>query len=112
NLPYQLGVSHTKDSFYGEVEAERMPVAEHLEMRWNAWVRGGAICSEMEAAIILILSSIHRKRAGGVMMMVRAEEGLPEDKEGKELFHGDRAIQTAIEAMKILIEQDRNSSVG
>ncbi len=112
NLPYQLGISQSKDSFYGEVEAERMPMAEHLKNRWNAWTRGGAICSEMEAATIFILASIYRKRAGGVMVMVGAEEGLPEDKEGKNLFHGDGAIQTAIEAMKILIEQDRNSSVG
>ncbi len=112
NLPYQLGVSQSKDSFYGEVEAERMPMAEHLKNRWSAWTKGGAICSEMEAATIFILASIYRKRAGGVMVMAGAEEGLPEDKEGKNLFHGDGAIQTAIEAMKILIEQDRNSSVG
>ena len=108
-LPYRVGVSQSKDSFYGEVEAERMPMANHLHDRWEAWVRGGAICSEMEAAAIFILSSIYRKRAGGVMMMVNAEEGLPNDEEGKKLFHGDRAIQTAIEGLKILIEQDRKS---
>jgi uridine phosphorylase len=109
-LPYQVGVTHSKDSFYGEVEPERMPMAGHLEERWGAWVKGGAICSEMEAAAIFILASIHRKRAGGVMMMVNAEEGLPNDEAGKKLFHGDRAIQTAIEALKILIEQDQQAS--
>jgi uridine phosphorylase len=108
-LPYRLGISQSKDSFYGEVEPDRMPMADRLKSRWNAWIAGGAICSEMEASTIFILSSIHRKRAGGVMMMVGAEEGLPDDKEGKELFHGDRAIQTAIEALKVLIEQDRNA---
>jgi uridine phosphorylase len=108
NLPHLLGISQSKDSFYGEVEPDRMPMAERLKSRWKAWVKGGAICSEMEASTIFILSSIHRKRAGGVMMMVCAEEGLPDDEEGKELFHGDRAIQTAIEALKILIEQDRS----
>jgi uridine phosphorylase len=108
-LPYQVGVTQSKDSFYGEVEPERMPMADHLHKRWDAWIKGGAICSEMEAAAIFILSSIHRKRAGGVMMMVCANEGLPNDEAGKELFHGDRAIQTAIEALKILIEQDRKS---
>ncbi len=46
---YYLGVSQTKDSFYGEVERERMPMAAHLEERWKAWEAGGAICSEMEA---------------------------------------------------------------
>jgi uridine phosphorylase len=110
NLPYRLGISQSKDSFYGEVEPDRMPMADRLKSRWDAWVAGGAICSEMEASTIFILSSIHRKRAGGVMMMVGAEEGLPEDEEGKKLFHGDRAIQTAIEGIKILIEQDRSAA--
>lgn len=110
NFPYQVGVTQSKDSFYGEVEADRMPMASRLHERWEAWVKGGAICSEMEASAIFILSSIHRTRAGAVMMMVGHGEGLPEDEEGKKLFHGDRAIQTAIEAIKILIQQDREAS--
>ncbi len=106
-LPHWVGVSHSKDSFFGEVEKERMPIAGRLRSRWDAWIAGGAICSEMESAAIFILASIHRKRAGGVMMMVAKDEGLPKDEEGKKLFHGDRAIRTAIEAIKLLIEQDR-----
>jgi uridine phosphorylase len=106
-LPYRVGVSHSKDSFFGEVESQRQPMPEYLEQRWQAWIAGGAICSEMEAAAIFILAGIHRVRAGGVMMMVGKDEGLPTDDEGKKLFHGDRAIRTAIEGIKILIEQDR-----
>jgi uridine phosphorylase len=109
-LPFRVGVTQSKDSFYGEVEAERMPVADHLRKRWQAWVDGGAICSEMESAAIFILSSIHRVRAGGVMMMVAAGEGLPDTEEEKDLFHGDRAIRAAIEALRILIEMDRKAS--
>jgi uridine phosphorylase len=106
-LPYRLGVSHSKDSFYGETEMDRMPVAHLLMERWKAWVTGGAICSEMESAVIFILSSLHRTRAGGVMMMMATGEDLPETQEEKALFHSDRAIRTAIEAIKILIEKDR-----
>jgi uridine phosphorylase len=106
-LPYHLGITQSKDSFFGEVEADRMPVADQLHERWKAWVEGGAICSEMESAAIFILASIHRKRAGGVMLMVGAGKGLPETEADKELFHGDRAIRTAIEGVKILIERDR-----
>ena len=108
-LPFRVGVTQSKDSFYGEVEAERMPVADHLRNRWKAWAGGGAICSEMEAAAIFILSSIHRVRAGGVMMMVATGEGLPDTEEEKDLFHGDRAIRTAIEALRILIEMDKKA---
>ncbi|HEY88813.1 MAG TPA: nucleoside phosphorylase [Thermoflexia bacterium] len=108
-LPFRTGVSHSKDSFYGEIEKERMPLSEQLAARWKAWVQGGAICSEMEAAALFIIAGIHRKRAGGVMMMVGKDEGLPETEEDKRLFHGDRAIRTAIEALKILIRQDQGT---
>jgi uridine phosphorylase len=107
SLPFKIGVSHSKDSFYGEVEHQRQPMPDYLAQRWQAWIAGGAICSEMEAAAIFIIAGIHKVRAGGVMMMVAKDEGLPKDEEGKNLFHGDRAIRTAIEAIKLLIEQDR-----
>ena len=100
---YYLGISQTKDSFYGEIERERMPMAAHLEERWKAWKAGGAICSEMEASAIFILSSIYRKRAGGVMMVIGSDiETLLKKQHDKEIM-----IKAAIEAIKILIEQDR-----
>ncbi|MEW6717418.1 MAG: uridine phosphorylase [Chloroflexota bacterium] len=108
-LTYRVGISHSKDSFFGETEPERMPLAEKLENRWKAWVAGGAICSEMEAAAIFIIASIHRKRAGGVMTMVSTNEGLPVTEKEMKIFHGDGAIRTAIEGIKILIQKDRVS---
>lgn len=95
---YRLGVSQTKDSFYGEVEPQRMPLAGRLEDRWAAWIAGGAICSEMEAAAIFILGSIHRVRTGGVMHMWSEGDGA-EDRA--------RHLDTAVEALRVLIGQDR-----
>lgn len=102
-VPYYVGVSHTKDSFYGEIEPERMPLAGELKARWNAWVAGGAICSEMEAAAIFILASIYRKRAGGVMTVVGSDT---ETLIGKKTSP-DVMIHVAVEALKRLIELDR-----
>lgn len=101
-IPHHLGISQSKDSFYGEIEPGRMPVAEQLEARWKAWIMGGAICSEMEASVIFLISSIHRKRAGGVMLMAAEEQDM-------DLFDIKRAIRTAVEGLKVLIEQDRAS---
>lgn len=106
NLPFHVGPTQSKDSFYSETEPDRMPVSDQLNQRWKAWIAGGAICSEMEAAALFIISSIHRKRAGGVMIMVslydeqRTEQAMA-------LYDVDRAIRVAIEGVKILIKKDR-----
>jgi uridine phosphorylase len=88
-----------------------MPVASRLLGRWKAWVDGGAICSEMEAAAIFIISSIQRVRAGGVMLMASSPDLAPKNEEERkafeEKFNVDRAIRTAIEGLKVLIVQDR-----
>ena len=109
---YHLGVSQSKDSFYGEVERTRMPMAEHLKERWDAWVRAGAVCSEMESAALFILSSIYRKRAGGAMLVVNESElaEMPMHHGKKQIaeFDTEAVIRVAVEAIKILIEQDRS----
>ncbi|MEW6650290.1 MAG: uridine phosphorylase [Chloroflexota bacterium] len=100
---YYAGVAHTKDSFYGEIEPERMPLAGELKARWNAWVAGGAICSEMEAAAIYILASIYRKRAGGVMTVVGSDASTLIGRKTSP----DVMIHVAVEALKRLIALDR-----
>jgi len=111
--PYHVGVSQSKDSFYGEVERQRMPLARQLEERWNAWVAGGAICSEMESAVIFILSALYRKRAGGVMLMINDSDlgNLSQEDAGKVMaeFDTERVIRVAVEALRLLIEQDRQN---
>lgn len=103
---HYVGISQSKDSFYGEIEPARQPVAKQLLERWKAWQGGGAICSEMEAAVIFILCSIHRKRAGGVMLMGGHSESDKEEFDIK-AFDVNRAIRTAVEGLKVLIEQDK-----
>ena len=107
---YHTGVSQSKDSFYGEVERPRMPMAAHLGERWNAFIAGGAVCSEMESSALFILSSIYRKRAGGVMLVIN-EFDLAEKNETHENhmneFDPESVIKVAVEALKILITEDR-----
>ena len=93
-----------------------MPVANRLNQRWKAWVRGGAICSEMEASAIFIISDIHKKRAGGAMLMMKIPEKIPtKPAEILKLVKGfdqDRVIRVAVEGLKILIENDRRKENG
>jgi uridine phosphorylase len=110
-IPYHAGISQSKDSFYSEVERSRMPMATHLQERWKAFVAGGAVCSEMESAILLILGSLYRKRAGGAMLIINnddlAEQSENDAKKYMAEFDPERVIKVAVEALKILITRDR-----
>jgi uridine phosphorylase len=75
DVRHHVGLSHSKDAFYGEMEPERMPLAAELKARWKAWVQGGVLCSEMEAAALYVLCSVLGKRAGGIMVAI--SEGHP-----------------------------------
>ena len=89
------GVIHCKDSFFGEVESERMPLYSKLKERWNAWVAGGALCSEMEAATLFVVSSVLKARAGAILQAGSTHHSV------------EPLCRTAVEAIRILIEQDR-----
>jgi uridine phosphorylase len=102
NNPYHVGISHSKDSFYGQMEPERMPVGRYLQDRWETWVKAGAICAEMETATVLTLGSIYRKRSGSITLIQTSDELFLD---GVDLM--DRLIGNAVEAIKLLIERDR-----
>lgn len=107
----RLGVSQSKDSFYGEIEPDRMPVAPRLRERWSAFIAGGAVCSEMEAAAIFVVAAIARVRAGGVMACV-GNPGMSEAEVEASLagFTIDPVIDTAVEALRVLIERDEGTA--
>ena len=94
-VPFHVGITQSKDSFYGQHEPERMPIARKLQDRWQAWVQGGALCSEMEASTIFVLSSVLRCRAGGIMITGGTHSDL------------SNLLATAVAGVKRLIEQDR-----
>ena len=95
-VPHHVGISHSKDSFYGEIEPERMPMASRLKERWEAWVKSGVLCSEMEAATLYVLARTLGKRAGGIMVA----HGT-----GAEL---EILCRTAVEGVRRLIRLDRD----
>lgn len=111
-LRYHVGIAQSKDSFYGQREPERMPVADQLLSRWKAWIAGGVLCSEMEAAAIFIVSSVLKKRAGVILLAVYNQElpPLPPEEHARRLDL-DPLIQTAVEAVKLLIEKDKSMNL-
>jgi uridine phosphorylase len=108
DFAHHVGIAHSKDSFFGQHNPERMPVASRLLDRWRAWVQGGAICSEMEASTLFVLGSIYQKRAGGIMLIMSNQEAREEDM-GR-YTDLTNLLKTSIEALKILIEKDRQKA--
>lgn len=98
-VKFRTGITQSKDSFYGQHEPERMGVARNLADRWKAWEIGGAICSEMEASAIFVISSMLRKRAGGIMMM----HGIGA------VISLDPLLETAIQGLREIIAFDKST---
>lgn len=108
-VPIYSGISQSKDSFYGQHQPERMPIAITLKAQWEAWKRGGVLCSEMEASTLFVVARILGKRAGAVLMVAGNQE-RPPDQIAQDEARGyslEPLIQLAIGALEILIKQDR-----
>lgn len=67
--PILRGIIHSKDSFYGQKEPERMPLADMLLRQYEPWTKGGALVSEMEAAALFITASVLKIRAGAIILV-------------------------------------------
>jgi len=74
NIDTKVGICQSKDSFFGEVEPERMPVAPYLDYKWKAWQKGGVGASEMEAATLLTLAQIKKLKASAVLAVEVSDE--------------------------------------
>lgn len=107
--PWHTGVVHCKDSFYGQHAPGRMPVSYELEQKWEAWKRLGVLASEMESAALFTASSALGVRCGSVFHVIWNQEREKAGLDQTETHDLDAAIQLAVEALKLLILQDRVS---
>lgn len=109
-FPYHAGVVQCKDSFYGQHEPESKAVGYELTAKWEAWKRLGCLASEMESAALFIVAGSLHVRAGSVFLVMANQEreklGLP----NPVVHDTDRAIRTAVEAVRKLIREDQSLS--
>lgn len=106
-LRAHLGVVQSKDNFYGQHSPETMPVAYELKNKWHAWMRCGALASEMESAALFIVGGVRRVRVGSVLLVIanqtRREMGL----EDLQVYDTESAVKMAVEAMRELILKEK-----
>lgn len=105
---FHVGVVHSKDSFYGEVEPEGSAVSENIIRRWNGYLKCGCLTSEMECAAVFSVGIVRHVRCGAVLTALwnaeRSKRGLPD-------FITDdssRGIKCAVEAIRLLIAGDKS----
>jgi len=102
---YHTGVVQSKDSFYGQHSPHRMPTESDLLQKWEAWKRLGVLASEMEAATLFTVGASLGISTGAVFLSVWNQERylLGLDGDDSETHDTEKAILTAIEAIKLLI---------
>lgn len=103
-----VGVVDSKDSYYGQHRPRSMPTRDILERNMQMWQEAGVLASEMECAAIFVVSAVRKICCGAVLNLCRnllreKATGLMETD-----FDTHNAIKTAVEALKILIKEDKD----
>lgn len=105
--PFHAGVVQCKDSFYGQHEPETKPVGYELMNKWEAWKKLGCLASEMESAALFVVASHLHVRAGACFLVVANQEREKLGLENPVVHITDKAIQGAVEAVRVLISEDK-----
>ena len=103
----KIGVVQCKDSFYGQHDPARMPVAGELLQKWEAWKRLGVLASEMESAALFTVAAALNVRCGAVFHVVWNQERALAGLDNKQADDTDLAIRVGIEGIKQMILRDR-----
>ncbi len=101
------GIVQCKDSFYGQHNPARMPVSYELLQKWEAWKRLGVKASEMESAALFVVANALRCRCGSCFHVVWNQEREAAGLDQKMSEDTSGSVKVSVEALKLLIAQDR-----
>ena len=97
DVNYHIGVVQSKDSFYGQHDPNSMPVSHELNQKWDAWVKGGVLCSEMEASTLFVVGSYRKVRTGALLVVYG-------DQNRQEALSKDEYLESVNIATNIILE--------
>ena len=83
-----------------------MAVSYELENKWNAFIKCGVLASEMETAALFTVSAVRNIRAGSILHAIWNQE-RKKSGDNSENINTENAVLTAIEALKIIITEDK-----
>lgn len=110
NLGYtnHVGVVECKDSFYGQHNPDGSGVSFELKDKWQAWIMGGCLASEMESAAIFSVAALKGVKAGSLFHVVWNQELAEEPMPTERTEDTSSASKASVEAIRILINRNRN----
>ncbi len=106
SLRHHVGVVQCKDSFFGQHEPEKKPVSYELQQKWEAWLKLGALGSEMESAALFIVGASLHVRVGTVLLALANQERAKKGLSNPQVHDIDGAIRTGLKALRILIKKE------
>lgn len=104
---YHVGVVHSKDSFYGEVEPDASPMSADIKQRWESYLRCGCLTSEMECAAVFAVGIARKVRCGAVLTALWNVERSKANLQDNVTYDSTRAIKCVVSAIRKLIAADR-----
>ena len=105
---YHTGVVQCKDAFYGQHSPARMPVSYELLNKWEAWKRLGVKASEMESAALFVVADALGCRCGSCFHVIWNQEREAAGLDQNMTEDTSSAVRLGVEALKLLIQADRN----
>lgn len=99
---YRAGIIRSADSFYGDVAPETMP---YIQYPLSVWREAGVLASEMEAAVLFVIASLRKVRAGAIAAVVNSTEESVDTNEVVQLSL-EPLIETAVDGVRRLIQAD------
>lgn len=107
-LRVHTGVVQSKDNFYGQHDPDSMPVSYELKQKWAAYLKCGALCSEMETAALFIAGAVRKVRVGSLLTVFANQTRREMGMEDIQCMDSGPAVQAVVDAVRILIRQDQN----
>ena len=80
---------------------------DELKDKWQAWLRCGAKCSEMESAALFTVASYLKVRCGSAFLVVANQERAKRGMDNPQAHDTDLAVRVGVGALRNLIRQDR-----
>ena len=84
-----------------------MPNGDELIRKWKAWLALDCKVSEMESAALFIVGQYLHVRVGSCFLVVANQERAKAGLDNPQVHDTDGAIRVAVEALKILIDEDK-----